>query len=293
MGYILLVIAAVLNTTKSYCSKRVSNKVEAASDAVDVALARNLVCASIGAALLLISGVQNFYMPSGGWLICIISGISIGLNYAVWLLALKVGVFMLLGAVSSASFLIAVVSGVMFFGEVFTIKKGIAMILMCIAIVCMGRYQIRLKQRLGFVQILLLFLVFLTAGFTSVTQKWFTRTLPTVSAHTFSFYSIVFSVVFLALFSLFLPKTESIGKRCVNLKPHVLLILIMAACFYGVTYFQTSASLSLEAIVMYPLYNGMVLAAESSMAWLCFSEKPDRNSIIGVLLTFVAIILSR
>ena len=67
----------------------------------------------------------------------------------------------------------------------------------------------------------------------------------------------------------------------------------MAVCFYSTTLFQTKASNLLDAVVMYPAYNGTLLVAGNLMAWLCFSEKPNKNSIIGVILVFTAIVLSR
>ena len=70
-------------------------------------------------------------------------------------------------------------------------------------------------------------------------------------------------------------------------------ICIMGGSLYGVTYFQALASTHMDAIVLYPLNNGLVLVASMLMSWLVLKEKPSRNSIIGAVLVFAALMLMR
>ena len=291
MGYLLLLAATFLNIAKSYSTKRISGRVESFSETVDVSLFRNLLCALIGAVLVAAGGFESFCMPPLGWLICTVSGIAVGINYIVWVLALKSGVYMFASAVNSASFILAALCGILFFGERLTLPKGIAILLILLAILFMGKYQSQARGKVAPMHALYLLLVFVTAGGTSATQKWFTLSLPHVSVHTFSFYSLLISVPILAAMTFFIPNRPPIKKRLGTAKALFPWIAVMAVCLYAVTYLQTAASALLEAIVMYPLYNGSLLVAGSLMAWLCFSEKPNRNSIIGVILVFSAVVL--
>ncbi len=293
MGFLYLAIATLLNLTKSYCSKKISDRVESVSDTVDMTMLRNGLCTVIGAVLILLIRGGDFRIPLTGLVVCILSGAVMGLNYVVWVLALKSGVYLLASASNSASFIIAALSGIFLFGEDITPAKIAAIALILSAIFFMSLYQKEQRGKLQFIHALLLLSVFLTAGISSVTQKWFTKNLPDTSVHLFTFYSLVISLAVLIPISLFLPNKKTFRKRVSGLKRIFPTVTVMAVCFYSVTYFQTLASSLIDAVVMYPVYNGALLAAGSLMAWLCFSERPSRNSIIGIVLVFAAIVLSR
>ena len=66
----------------------------------------------------------------------------------------------------------------------------------------------------------------------------------------------------------------------------------MGVAVYGVTYFKTVANDYLDTIVLYPLNNGLTFVGSCLMAWICFKEKPNKFSIIGMVLVFAALLLS-
>ena len=293
MGYLFLLLAVIFNLTKSYCSKKVSNKVETLSDTVNMTVARNAFCAVIGAVLIVIGNNCNFYLSPKGFVICLVAGLAVGLNYIVWVMSLKSGVYLMASASNSASFIVAAVGGLLFFSETLTLFKGLSILLILLAIFFMGRYQKESYGKPNTKYILLLATVFLTAGVSSITQKWFAKTHPDASAHTYTFYSLLISFVILLILSFFIKEQKTVKMRIQNIKRLLPAITLMAVCFYGTTYFQSRASRLLETVVMYPLLNGLLLAAGSLMAWICFKESPNKNSIIGVILVFSAIMLSR
>ena len=138
-----------------------------------------------------------------------------------------------------------------------------------------------------------LLVIVTSSGVSFATQKQFTRTFPQASAHTYTFYSLLISVALLLAMSFFVNKGTKIKERAKQIAPLTPWIILMAICFYSVTFFQTKAANLLDAVVMYPIYNATLLAAGNFMAWFCFSEKPSKNSIIGVILVFATIVLSR
>lgn len=292
MGYLFLLIAAIFNMTKSYGSKKISRRVSGFAETVDISLCRNFFCAVIGAVIIALNDPKAFSMPLKGWLICLVAGVAVGTSYVVWVLALKAGVYVFANATNTASFMIAVFFGIFFFGEKLTLFKALAIILILVALVFMSKYQTEQRGKITAAHVLLLVFVFISQGFASATQKWFTRELPDLSVHSYTFYSLLISVVILAVFTLFIPNKPQIRERATGVKSFLPWIALMAVCFYATTYFQTGASARLDAVVMYPVYNGSLLVAGNIMAWLCFSEKPSRNSIIGATLVFAAVVLS-
>lgn len=293
MGFVFLFLSAFFNLTKSYCSKRISGRVEGFSATVDMTLVRNVLCAVIGAVILAIMGTEAFALPPMGWLICLVAGIAIGTNYIVWVLSLKSGVYLLASTANSASFIVAALCGVLFFEESISWYKGIAIVLILLAILFMGRYQKEAQGKIKPVHLLLLFLVFLSAGVSSATEKWFTETFSDITPHAYTFYSLLISAVLLLIITFFIPREKSLKQRSQGIGKLFIWIAIMAICFYCVTYFKTKANgvPGMEATVLNPLYNGTLLVAGSLMAWLCFGEKPSRNSIVGVILVLISVIL--
>ena len=292
MGYLFLFIAAVFNMTKSYGSKKISGRVSGFSETVDISLCRNLLCTVIGAAIIVLGDPKAFAMPTKGWIICLVAGFAVGASYVVWVLALKAGVYVFANATNTASFMVAVFFGIFFFGEKLTLFKALAIILILAALVFMSKYQTESRGKITIAHILLLVSVFVSQGFASATQKWFTYALPDQSVHTYTFYSLFISVIVLTIFMFFIPGQPRFKERASGVKSLLPWVILMAICFYATTYFQTGASARLDAVVMYPMYNGSLLVAGNIMAWLCFSEKPSRNSIIGAILVFAAVVLA-
>lgn len=70
-------------------------------------------------------------------------------------------------------------------------------------------------------------------------------------------------------------------------------MIIMSGSLFAVSLFQSLAAKTVDAIILYPLISGLSLAAGSIMSAILFKEKPDRNSIIGVLLVLSAVVLSK
>ena len=291
MGFLLLLAAAVFNMTKSYGSKKISGQVSGFAETVDISLCRNILCTVIGAVIIACSSPHGFDLPAKGLVICLVAGVATGLNYVVWVLALKSGVYLFANATNTASFIIAVFAGVAFFNEELTPVKVLAILLILTALLFMGKYQTGTRGKITPKHLLLLFLVFVSQGVMSVSQKWFTREFPETPAHTYTTYSLLVSVVILAVFTLFIPDKPKVNTRVKSLKSFLPWVTLMAVCFYSTTFFQLAASARLDAVVMYPVYNGILLLAGNLMAWFCFGEKPNRNSIIGAILVFSAILL--
>lgn len=292
MGLIYILLAAILNTVKGFCSKKVSGKLDCLADNIDLSLLRSVVCALLGALFLLANGVMP-HLPAKGWLICIVAGASISVNYAAWVLALRTDAYMFASAASSSGFIVTVLGGILLFGETLTPAKGGAILLILLAMWFMLRYQKEFSGMPSAKNLLLLGAVFLTQGISQLSQKQFTRTLPEVSVHVYTFWAFVISAVLLLLFRLLMHYPGTRAAEAAKVKGLLVWIAVMGISLYGVTCFQAMASARMDAIVLYPLNNGLALLCGSIMAWAAFREKPSRNSIIGAILIFAALMLTR
>ena len=67
----------------------------------------------------------------------------------------------------------------------------------------------------------------------------------------------------------------------------------MGLALFATSYFQTCAAKEVDAIILYPLLNALNLIGGSSMASLIFREKMSRDSVIGIVLVFGALLFSK
>ena len=292
MGLVCILIATVLNTTKGYCSKRVSGKLTCFADNINLSFFRSLVCALLGGIFVAIGGALPA-MSAYGWLVCIIAGASLSVNYVAWVLALRTDAYMFASASSSAGFVVAVIGGILLLGETLTIGKTAAILCILAGMWFMLRYQIEFSGMPAVKDLLLLVTVFVTQGVSQLTQKMFTQALPDISAHVYTFWSFVISAGMLLVLRLFLRYPGTKREETARLGGLLPWIAVMGSSLYGVTYFQALASTRMDAVVLYPLNNGLVLVASMLMSWLALKEKPSRNSIIGAALVFAALVLTR
>lgn len=292
MGLVYILFATVLNTVKGYGSKKVSGKLTCFADNVNLSLLRSLVCALLGGIFLVIGGTIPA-IPAKGLLICTIAGAALSVNYVVWVLSLKTDAYMFASAASSSGFVVAVLGGILLLGERLTLGKSAAILCILAAMWFMLRYQTEFSGRPAMKDLLLLVLVFFTQGISQLTQKQFTQALPDISAHVYTFWAFAISAGMLLVLRLFMRYPGTRREEAVRVKGLLPWIGVMGGSLYGVTYFQALASMHMDAIVLYPLNNGLVLVASMLMSWFALKEKPSRNSIIGAVLVFAALMLMR
>jgi len=292
LGYLLIVLTVFCNVSKGGVSKKATAKLNGIADNIDLSFMRNLICIIIGVVIVSASKM-SFSMPAQGWWICFASGISMSLNYIVWLLCLKTDAYMLATTASSSSFIIAALSGVLIFGEKISVFKAIAFALIILAVYFMVCYQTKTCCRLKLHDFVILLLVFLSAGTNSLCQKLFTFCVPGYSVNLFTLYTFVFSCGILLVIRPFFRCGENAKMHAVKFAKLLPIILYMGVALYGATFFLSEATHHLDTLVIYPLNSALTLVGGVVMAWICFGEKPSRDSIIGTVLSLGALILSR
>ena len=292
LGYLFILITVLLNVSKGGCSKKVSTQLECTADNINLCFVRNFICVVIGAAILLFGGI-GFSMPAVGWLVCAVSGISMTVNYIVWLMALKGDAYMLANTANTASFVIAAICGVAVFGEHISFAKLVAFLLIVIAMYFMIRYQTKLYTKPSLRDFVLLAAVFVTAGANSVCQKLFTFFVKGFSVNLFTFYTFAISCLVLAVMRPFFKGNVSVRGQAGRLAKLMPYILFMGAALYGATFFQSEATKLVDTVILYPLNSALSVLGSGVMAWIFFSEKPSKDSIIGAVFVLAALVLSK
>ena len=294
MGFLLIFGAVILNLVKAYSSKKLSKTTDCLVDNINLSVLRNLFCAILGAVFIFIFAGADFSMPWQGFLICVLAGAITSVNYIAWVMALKTDAIVFASTANNANFIVVGICGVLFFGEQVTVAQGLAVLFILLACVFMVKYQKGVGDAPRMRDAMLLLTVFLAGGLTSVTEKCFARYVPTVSSHLYTFYTFSFSILILLCVRIFVshPQEVTVEQKRAKIKIFLPYAAVMGVAIYGVTYFKTLANSFLDTIVLYPLNNGLTLVASALMAWACFGEKPNKNSIIGMILIFLALLLS-
>lgn len=283
-----------LNLVKAFASKKLSRRAECVADNIDLSILRNVFCVAVGALFIALANGADFSIPPLGILICLLSGAFMSVNYVAWVMALKTDAIVFASTANNANFIVVGVLGIFVFGEHLSLSKGIAILLIFAAMFFMVKFQRGIGGAPKLRDAVLLFLVFLCGGISSVTEKCFSKYVVGVSSHIYTFYAFLFAILWLLAARIFIrqPSAVKFAERKEKLFGFLPYALVMGIAIYGVTYFKTLANSYLDTIVLYPLNNGLTLVGSCIMAWICFKEKPNKNCVIGMILIFLALLLS-
>ena len=297
LNYISIFVIVILNEIKGCASKKLSSRAKRIRDNIELSTVRNAFCVFVGAISILTLENSDFSMPPLGIFISVISGVLTTVSYMAWVMALRGEAFMLASAVNNSNFIISAIAGVILFGEVPSVCKVLSFLLIAVGICFMMRYRINIKGVPRGGDVIILVIVFVAGGLSSVVQKWFVAALPDESVACFTFYGFLTSTLILAVIEgcllIFDRKTDRPAGKESNLRAYFIWAFIMGVCLYLVSVLQTAAAAKLDAIVLYPLKNGLTITASMLMAWIFFKEKPNRNSVIGAFFVLCALVLSR
>ena len=297
LNYLFIFIIVFLNEIKGFASKKLSARAKRIRDNIELSFVRNAFCVLVGAISILTLENSDFSMPPLGIFISVISGVLTTVSYMAWVMALRGEAFMLASAVNNSNFIISATAGIIFFGEIPSVSKVLSFALISVGIYFMMRYRINIKGAPCGGDIIVLVIVFVAGGLSSVVQKWFVAALPEASVSCFTFYGFLTSTLILAVIEVFLlifdKKVDRPEGKESNFRSYFFWAFIMGVCLYLVSVLQTAAAAKLDAIVLYPLKNGLTITASMLMAWIFFKEKPNRNSIIGAFFVLCALVLSR
>lgn len=301
MGYLFLSISLISGNIKGYCGKKTGGLVQRLSDALLFSLIRMVLCILISLLVLCIGGNFSAVRPNGYILfITAVSGITTSVFVTAWLLSVRKGAYMMVNIFLMLGVFVTILCSFSL-GETVSWKQLIGIGLLLTAVVFMCNYQKVAKGKLSKAAILLLIVCGTANGLTDFSQKLFVRKISGASVAVFQLYTYLFSALVLAVFFLLarvwerkknpvVQDTSDTPQKHPSVSIAVFLI-VMAICLYLNSYFKTQSAFYLTASQLYPLYQGGDLILGTLMAALFFKEKPNRNSIIGIAVAFLALLL--
>lgn len=292
MGYLFLSFALLAGAIKGYCGKKMGNVAANTEGAVLLSLLRMLLCVAISFVLLLPSGQIAYAVPSAKliWL-SMLSGFSTAFFVVSWLISVRRSAYMMVDVFLLLGTMLPMILGYFLFQEPISLRQWIGFAVLVFAVVLMCSYNNSIKTRLTLPSLLLLILCGGANGLTSLSQKLFVYGCPDVPVAVFNFYTYVFAGLALAVFfGLYYLCERPALERAERGHPFVY-VFIMAAMLSAHSLFLTLSASLLDSARLYPLSQGGGLILATLMASVFFGEKLKIKAIVGISLTFAALML--
>lgn len=289
MGYVFLAIALFSGITKAACGKSVSGAVKSAKGTFYISLIRMLLCGAVGFFIVLAEGSALPSDPSC-LLVSLVSGVTMALFAVTWIFSVRRGAYLMVDVFLMLGVGVTVLLCKIFFDEPITLPQGIGFALLVLASVIMCSYSKSVKGSFTPKNLLLLIACGIFSGLSEFSQKWFVYENTGASVATFNLYTYIFSALVLLIFFSVINKLEKAENDGKSLKV-LFRVFIMAVCLFSNSYFKTMAARTIPSAVMYPLSSGADLILSALMASLLFKEKITLKCAIGMVITFVALIV--
>ncbi len=297
MGYLFLSLALAAGVIKGYCGKRTGNAIAHSSDSMVMNGLRMGLCVIIGFALLLLQGEVSALAGDTAlvW-IALLSGVSTAAFVVAWLLSIRSGAYMMVEVFLLIGVIVPITLCRVFLNEPITLRQIIAIGILAVAVYIMCTYNTSIKGNLKPAQIAVLLLCGLGNGFADFSQKLFVKVRPTASIAVFNLYTYLFAgAVLLIACIVFRRADQKSGAQLraplAVIKPIWVYVLIMAICLFAHSFCKTRAAGYLDAVQLYPLSQGASVLLSLLMSSIIFGEKVNLRCIVGVVLSFVALLM--
>ena len=203
---------------------------------------------------------------------------------------MMVEVFLLIGVS------VTVVLCRIFFNEAISLRQIIGILILFVAVYIMCTYNTSIKGRMKLSEFLLLLLAGISNGLSDFSQKLFVKIRPEGSIATFNIYTYLFAGIVLFFACLVFRHIErkhgeNIRTPIAVIKPILLYVLIMATCLFAYSFFKTQSALYLDAVLLYPLSQGMAVLISLFLSSVFFKEKINARCIVGIVLSFGALLM--
>ncbi len=294
MGYLFLAVALASGLIKGYCGKRTSGAVKGIADAMVINTLRMILCIVIGSGFVFAKtgGFSALKIDTTSMLICFISGLSVSVFVVSWIVAVRQSAYMLLDVFLMLGVILPLTLGNLLFDEKIRLIQLIGFGLLLIATFVMCSYNNSVKAKLTPKTVGLLIITGIGNGMCSFSQKWFVKTVENGNISVFNFYTYLFSAILLLAFLVVLTKGRLFKKETVEpLKRSGWYIVVMSVCLFLNSFFMTKAATMLDSMQTYPLSQGGGLILSTLMSGLVFKEKITGKCIVGIVITFSALLM--
>ena len=296
MGYLFLALALLFGLIKVYCGKKSSYVADCFINAIIINTVRMLTCFFIGTVIALATGIETFFFEQPKVvLIALLSGVSIVCFTVRWLMSVNSSAYMLVEVFVMAGVFVPVILCRIFYGESISILQTIAGIMLVIAVYCMCSCGEKAKVRISFNRFFLLIICAISSGMSDFFQKVYVNEYENLNIALFNVYTYLFAaIILLAVYIVFKLKEKEkykLNSPIIVIKPIFYYVLIMAGCLFLNSYFKTLSSKHLDAVLIYPLNQGLAVVCSFIMSATLFKEKINAKGIAGIIIALIAVIL--
>lgn len=288
MGYLYLITSVLCGNIKGFCGKKTSSLTNTTADAVFFNFFRMLLCVGVGACMVFFqNGLSGIVPDTKTLLITLGAGITNSIFVVSWLFAVKYGMYMTVDVSLTMGTIIPILLSAIMFDEHVTPAQWIGLAILVVAVYIMCSYNNRQKGKGSIKTYLILFVCGCANGLTDFSQKLYVGIAENGNIAVYNMYIYAFSAVVLGVLSLFMRK--EIKKD--NVKKAVVYVVIMAVCLFAYSYFKTKAAIYLPSVQLYPISQSLSLIISAFMASVFFNEKITLSCVLGIVLSFSALLL--
>lgn len=306
VGYIFLIFSLFSGAVKGFCGKRTSGYVDDYKDALFTNFVRMILCIVIGMFIILIQGnVKDLVIDGTVLLTTLLSGVTTSVFVVTWLVSVKRGAYMMLDVFLMLGVIVPVLLSKIIFGEEIGINRQIGFVILVTAVLIMCSYNNQIKEKMSITLLILLIICGAANGLTDFSQKLYVNSNDNVAV--FNLYTYVFSAIVLFVFYIVekikeTPKPSDANRNTaskdgnstseIQVMRHVGgYVIVMSICLFANSFFKTLAAKHLPPAVLYPLNQGAALIISSFMSMIFFKEKLTPRCVVGLILSFVALLI--
>ncbi|MBR5307471.1 MAG: DMT family transporter [Clostridia bacterium] len=290
MGYIFLFTALLAGSAKGFAGKKISGIITTPKQSVLSNFMRMIICIVISVAVLLLETKGQSLMPDrGAILVGILSGITLSAFTVTWMLAIRHGAFMLISVAQTFGMIVTLACSFVVFREPVTARQYAGIVILVIAVLIMASYSNKIVGALTPYGITMLVLYGVSCGLYDFSGKLFTS-FSDSPISTFNLITYFVSALFLGAVFLLPSKGEKINAA-EFVRKTIIAVFFMSVCLFVNSYFMTLTTKHLPPAQLYPLSRagGMILA--SVMSSVFFKERITARCVVGLCLSFVALLL--
>lgn len=296
MGYSFLALALVFGLIKVYCGKKTSYAANCIRNAIVINTVRTTICFFIGIAIALASGTKTFYFEQPGIvLIAFMSGVCMACFTVSWLLSINNSAYMLVEVFVMGGVFVPLIFCRVFYGEHISALQAIAGGMLVVSVYCMCSCDKKAKKKITLKNYLLLIVCAISSGMSDFSQKVYVKESENINIVLFNVYTYLFAaIILLGVYLIFKLKEKRKNQQApsyVIIRPIFHYVLIMAGCLFLNSYFKTLSSQYLDAVLLYPLNQGLAVVFSLIMSVTLFNEKINRKGIAGIIIALLSVIL--
>lgn len=292
MQYLGLVFIVLMYLPITISNKITANETEDTIMLFKNSAFRSLLGIAVGVISFVLSGAALTF-DTNTILISLLFGIALGVCmvatfYAMQLTTMTTVYLFMIGAT-----MISCVVGAVFFNEPFTIYNAIGLVILFVALYLVVGKSGEEKKKFGFKAFIACLLVFLTTGLGDVSFQLFAKCTQGVNESVFMLYSYIFQAIILVIVYYIFRAKEIKAKPDIVVPKLSAKLIIWGFVGVAVAYIgqQVTALLAgaFDALVLFPLKNGSSIVVASIVGAVFFKEKLTVKSIVGIIISILAI----